>query len=63
MVKLTKLDQETANWILVEILAYTNDKGININQLPVEPERIADLIILYSQGSLSNTNAKKIFKL
>ena len=63
LVALTKLDQETANWILVEILAYTNSKGININQFPIELERMSDLIILYNKGKLSNTNAKKIFKI
>ena len=63
LVKLTKLDQETVNWILVEILAYTKNKGIAINQLPIELKNIADLIILYNKGKLSNTNAKKIFKI
>ena len=63
LVKLTKLDQETVNWILVEILAYTKNEGIVINQLPIELKNIADLIILYNKGKLSNTNAKKIFKI
>ena len=62
IVKLTKLDQETANWILVEMLAYINQHGSTINNIPIEPERIANLIILYSNGKLSNTNTKKIFK-
>ena len=63
LVKLTKLDQDSANWILVEILAYTKNEGITINQLPIELTNIADLIILYNKGKLSNTNAKKIFKI
>ena len=63
LARLTKLDQETANWLLVEILAYTKNERIAINQLPFELKNIAELIILYNKGKLSNTNAKKIFKL
>ena len=50
-------------WILVDMLAYMNQKGSNIDDIPIEPERIANLIILYSNGKLSNTNRKKIFKI
>jgi len=63
VVKLNGLAQESANWILVEILAYIKNKNININELPVDSKKIADLISLYSEGLLSNTNAKKIFKI
>ena len=63
LVKLTKLPQQTANWLLGEMLRYTKEQNIEINQFPISQDRIAELIILYSDNQLTNTNAKKIFTL
>ena len=63
LVELTKYPQQTVNWILVELLRYTNEKNININEIPIDKERMAELIVLYSNGKLTNVNAKKIFNI
>ena len=63
LVKLTKLHQATANWILVELLRYTKEKNITVKEFSVNQSRISELIILYNDGKLTNTNAKKIFSL
>ena len=61
LVKLTKLPQQVSNWLLGEILAYINKKNISINKLPIDKKRIAQLIILFDNGKITNINAKKIF--
>ena len=63
ILKITNLHQETANWILVELLAYINKHNISINNFPIDKNRIADLIILFSNGKLTNINMKKIFSI
>ena len=63
LVELTKYPQQTANWMLVELLRYTNEKNISINEIPIDKKRIAELIVLYSSGKLTNINAKKIFNI
>ena len=63
LVKLTKLHQATANWILVELLRYTKEKNITVKEFNVNQSRVSELIILYNDGKLTNTNAKKIFNL
>ena len=63
LVKLTQLPQETANWILMELLRYTKENNITINECSIDQARIAELIILYNDNKLTNTNAKKIFTL
>ena len=63
LVKLTKLPQETANWILMELLRYTKENNITVNECSIDQTRIAELIILYNDNKLTNTNAKKIFTL
>jgi len=63
ILKITNLHQETANWILVELLAYINKHNISINNFPIDKKRIADLIILFSNGKLTNINMKKIFSI
>ena len=61
LVKLTDLPQQTSNWVLGEILGYSNKHNIPINDIPIDLNRIADLIVLFNKGKLTNINAKKIF--
>ena len=63
LVKLTNLPQATANWILVELLRYTKENNITITECAIEQDKIAELILLYNDNKLTNTNAKKIFTL
>ena len=61
LVKLTDLPQQTSNWVLGEMLGYSNKHNIPINDIPIDLNRIADLIVLFNKGKLTNINAKKIF--
>ena len=61
--ELTHLHQESANWILMDLLAYINRKNIGINNFPIDIARVADLIVLHSKEKLTNINAKKIFSI
>ena len=61
LVKITKLPQQVSNWLLGEILAYIKKKNISIKKLPIDKERIAELIVLFDNGKITNINAKKIF--
>ena len=61
LVKLTNLPQDTSNWVLGEILGYSNKNNIDINEMPIDQTRLSDLIILFNKGKLTNINAKKIF--
>tara|TARA_Y100001968_G_scaffold110398_1_gene99926 strand:- start:337 stop:1773 length:1437 start_codon:yes stop_codon:yes gene_type:complete len=63
LVALTKLPQQTSNWLLGEISAYINKKNISISQLPIDKKRISELIILFNDGKITNTNAKEIFRI
>jgi len=47
--------------LLGEILAYIKKENISIKNLPIDKERISELIILFDNGKITNINAKKIF--
>jgi aspartyl-tRNA(Asn)/glutamyl-tRNA(Gln) amidotransferase subunit B len=53
----------TANWMLGEVLAALNAKGIGIDLFSVQPSDLAELIALVRDGSVSHTAAKRIFAL
>jgi len=42
-------------------LAYIKKENISIKNLPIDKERISELIILFDNGEITNINAKKIF--
>lgn len=46
-----------ANWMSVEIRAYLNKQGISIEDFPIAPKQIAQLIKLIDEGIVSNTVA------
>ena len=61
LVQITKLPQQVSNWLLGEILAYIKKENISIKNLPIDKERISELIVLFDNGKITNINAKKIF--
>ena len=63
LVKLTDLPKHTSNWVLGVILGYTKKNNLSINDIPIDLKRIADLIVLFKNGKLTNVNAKKIFNI
>jgi aspartyl-tRNA(Asn)/glutamyl-tRNA(Gln) amidotransferase subunit B len=53
-----------ANWVTVDIKSYLNKEAITIEQFPLKPETIAQLISLIDEGKVSHSIAsQKIFPL
>ena len=51
------------NWIIVELFAVLNEKGLDIKDSPVTPINLASLINAISSGEISGKIAKKVFEL
>ncbi|MFT5390222.1 MAG: aspartyl-tRNA(Asn)/glutamyl-tRNA(Gln) amidotransferase subunit B [Gammaproteobacteria bacterium] len=50
-----------ANWVTGEVLGALNRDGSGIEQCPLEPERLGDLLVRVSDGTLSGKLAKQVF--
>ena len=50
-----------ANWVMGELAAALNKLGIEIEQSPVKPERLAGLIIRIADNTISGNTAKPVF--
>ncbi|MDP3723615.1 MAG: Asp-tRNA(Asn)/Glu-tRNA(Gln) amidotransferase subunit GatB [Candidatus Omnitrophota bacterium] len=50
-----------ANWIMGELLAYLNAKGLEPSAVKLRPEWLAHLVELIAQGTLSGPMAKTVF--
>lgn len=57
----TKNYKSAANWLMVNIKSYLNENSLDINQFPLFPEKIAQLIELIDTGKVSHSAAQKIF--
>ena len=58
---LTGDGKQAANWTMGEFAAHLNASGLAPDRSPVTPERLAGLIALVVDGSLSSTAAKQVF--
>jgi aspartyl-tRNA(Asn)/glutamyl-tRNA(Gln) amidotransferase subunit B len=54
--------KSSANWVMGELTRTLNDTGTSIEQCPVSPCKLADLIKLIDGGTISGTIAKKVFE-
>lgn len=62
VIKSTKNYKAAANWMMGDIKSYMNQKGIEIENFPIAPEKIAELIDLINSGKISSTIAsQKVF--
>ena len=52
--------KQAANWITVELRGRLNEAGIGISESKVNPERMAELIGLVSEGTISRSAAKDV---
>jgi aspartyl-tRNA(Asn)/glutamyl-tRNA(Gln) amidotransferase subunit B len=60
-----KLIQEPkliANWINGELSAYVNKNNVTLSSLTVSPSRLAQLIQLITEGTVSNKQARTLFE-
>ncbi|MDX1977497.1 MAG: Asp-tRNA(Asn)/Glu-tRNA(Gln) amidotransferase subunit GatB [Pseudanabaenaceae cyanobacterium bins.68] len=48
------------NWIMGDITAYLNDQKLKINQLPLTPKLLAELLQLINSGTITGKIAKEI---
>ena len=56
-------DPKTAsNWVMGEVLAACNDRGVSLGELGLEPDALAGLITLIQAGTLSNSLGKQIMR-
>lgn len=61
IVKVTSDYKSASNWVMVEVLKILNQKKININDFAITPKRIAQLINIVNEGTISGKIAKEIF--
>ncbi len=50
-----------SNWVMGEVMAWLNETGSSIDAFPITPARLADLIRLVGDGTLSSTGARDVF--
>lgn len=50
-----------SNWVMTSVLGYMNEHRIGIEEFPLRPEAIAELIQLVADGTISSTIAKDVF--
>jgi aspartyl-tRNA(Asn)/glutamyl-tRNA(Gln) amidotransferase subunit B len=62
VIKFTRNYKAAANWIMGDIKSYLNEYGVEIEDLPVSAERIAELVNLIDEGKISTSIAsQKLF--
>lgn len=59
LVSYTKNFKAAANWMMGEVKGYLNEMAIGIDEFPVSPENLADLIALIDENKVSNTMASQ----
>jgi aspartyl-tRNA(Asn)/glutamyl-tRNA(Gln) amidotransferase subunit B len=51
-----------SNWIMVELTRKMNELGLTIEQVPLAPDALAELIALIDRGEISGPVAKDVFE-
>ncbi len=52
----------TANWIMGELSAYLNKKDLSIDQSPVSPQQLGQLVLRIKDKTISGKIAKQVFE-
>jgi len=53
LVRFTSNYKAAANWVMGDIKSYLNENGVEVENFPIKPEKIADLIVLIDEGKVS----------
>lgn len=62
MIGHSKNYKSCANWLIGDIKSYLNEKAIDLDEFPVKPKAIAELVAIIDDGKVSNSVAsQKIF--
>ena len=54
--------KNVANWILTDLLGLANKNKIAINELPITPDRLEQLLIFVNDGIISNKQGKVVLE-
>ncbi|MBL10756.1 MAG: Asp-tRNA(Asn)/Glu-tRNA(Gln) amidotransferase GatCAB subunit B [Acidiferrobacteraceae bacterium] len=57
-----KDSRNTVNWIITELLAYTNREEIEFKDNPISPQMLGQLIIKINDNTISGKIAKEVFQ-
>lgn len=52
-----------SNWVMGELLKHLNAADTDINDSPIKPENLAELLSLIEKGTISGKQAKQVFEL
>lgn len=55
--------KKVANWVIGDFFAMLNKKGLKINQSPIKPEYIGELVNLICEDIISGKIAKEVFEI
>jgi aspartyl-tRNA(Asn)/glutamyl-tRNA(Gln) amidotransferase subunit B len=62
LITYTKNYKAAANWVMVNVKSVMNEKALHIDDFPVKPKAIADIIALIDAGKVGHTAAsQKLF--
>lgn len=56
--QITPLQKDAANWMLGPVRAWLNEQNAHIEEFPLQPQKIADLLQLVADEKISNSAAK-----
>jgi aspartyl-tRNA(Asn)/glutamyl-tRNA(Gln) amidotransferase subunit B len=51
-----------SNWVMTDVLRVAGDRSLTMSQFPVSPERLAGMIALVNDGTISGKIAKEVFE-
>jgi aspartyl-tRNA(Asn)/glutamyl-tRNA(Gln) amidotransferase subunit B len=64
LISFNKNYKSCANWIIGDVKSYLNDRAMELNEFPVKPNSIAQLVEIIDAGKISNSVAsQKVFPL
>jgi aspartyl-tRNA(Asn)/glutamyl-tRNA(Gln) amidotransferase subunit B len=53
--------KKIANWVINELLGVLNANGVTLEQSPITPQALSELVTAVEGGSISNNQAKEVF--
>jgi aspartyl-tRNA(Asn)/glutamyl-tRNA(Gln) amidotransferase subunit B len=54
--------KSVSNWVMTDVLRTVNERGINVSVFPIAPSRLAAMIDLIVDGTISGKIAKELFE-
>jgi aspartyl-tRNA(Asn)/glutamyl-tRNA(Gln) amidotransferase subunit B len=53
--------KKIANWVINELLGVLNANGVTLDESPITPQALSELVAAVETGSISNNQAKEVF--